>query len=90
MEVRHNPALSRYELATDHGVAVAIYRQLEDRRIFTHTEVPPASEGKGVGSRLVREALDDSRRSGFRIIPACSFVDAFVRRHPEYRDGASG
>jgi uncharacterized protein len=85
MAARHNPALSRYELDTDQGLAVAVYRQQGDRRIFTHTEVPRADEGKGFASRLVRQALDDTRRSGFKIVPACSFVAIFVRRHPEYQ-----
>jgi len=84
MQVRHNPAQSRYELDTEHGTAVAIYRQQGDRAIFTHTEVPPADEGKGIGSQLVRAALDDTRRRGLKIVPACSFVTAFMRRHPEY------
>ena len=84
MEVKHNPAQSRYELDTEHGTAVAIYRQQGDRAIFTHTEVPPADEGKGIGSQLVRAALDDTRRRGLKIVPACSFVAAFLRRHPEY------
>jgi len=84
MEVKHNPAQSRYELDTEHGTAVAIYRQQGDRAIFTHTEVPPADEGKGIGSHLVRAALDDTRRRGLKIVPACSFVAAFMRRHPEY------
>jgi predicted GNAT family acetyltransferase len=35
---------------------------------------------------VVKEALDDTRRRGFKIVPACSFVVAYVRRHPEYRD----
>ena len=84
MEVRHNPAQNRYELDTEHGIAVAIYRQQGDRAIFTHTEVPSADEGKGIGSQLVRAALDDARRRGLKIVPACSFVAAFIRRHPEY------
>jgi predicted GNAT family acetyltransferase len=45
--------------------------------------VPPADQGKGVGSWLVRAALDDVRRRGLKIVPACSFVVDFVRRHPE-------
>lgn len=84
--VRHNEVLGRYELETPHGQALAVYRQAGDRRVFTHTEVPPADEGKGIGARIVREAFDDTRRHGFKIVPACSFVVAFVRRHPEYDD----
>ena len=86
MSVTHNAALSRYEMKTDHGLAIAIYCQQSDSLIFTHTEVPPADEGKGIASRLVRAALDDTRRRGFKIVPACSFVTAFVQRHPEYND----
>ena len=59
MTVRHNAAASRYELDTEHGLAIAVYREQGDRAIFTHTEVPPADEGKGIGARLVRAALDD-------------------------------
>ncbi len=86
MSVRHNPAQLRYELDTDHGVALAVYREQGDRMIFTHTEVPPADEGRGFASRLVREALSDARRRGFKIVPACSFIVAYVRRHPEFDD----
>ena len=84
--VRHNEAQGRYELDTEHGVAIAVYHQQGDRLVFTHTEVPPADEGKGIGSQIVRAALDDARQRGLKIVPACSFVAAFVRRHPEYQD----
>ena len=57
-----------------------------DRMLFTHTEVPPADEGKGIASRLMKEALSDARRRGFKIVPVCSFVVAYVRRHPEFAD----
>ncbi len=87
MTVRHNAGRSRYELDTEHGLAVAVYRERDGRSTFTHTEVPPADQGRGIATRLVRAALDDTRRRGFKIVPACSFVAAFVRRHPEYDDG---
>jgi len=86
MTVRHNEAQSRYELDTDHGLAIAVYRQQGDQLIFTHTEVPPADEGRGFASELVKEALSDTRRRGLKIVPACSFVVAYVRRHPEFDD----
>lgn len=84
--VMHNEAQGRYELETDHGLAIVVYRRQGDGLIFTHTEVPPADEGKGIGAAIVRAALDDTRKRGLRIVPACSFVAAFVRRHPEYDD----
>mgnify|MGYP001245833572 CR=1 FL=1 len=72
--VRHNEAQGRYELDTEHGLAIAVYHRQGDRLIFTHTEVPPADEGKGIGSQIVRAALDDARKRGFKTVPACSFV----------------
>lgn len=86
MAVKHNMALNRYEMKTEHGLALAVYHQQGGRRVFTHTEVPAEDEGKGYASQLVKEALDDTRRAGLEIQPACSFVVAFVRRHPEYRE----
>jgi predicted GNAT family acetyltransferase len=88
MEVTNNTAKSRYELPTPHGLAIAVYRQQGNALVFTHTEVPSDDEGQGIGSRLVRAALDDAKRRGLRIVPACSFVVDFVRRHPQYGDDA--
>jgi hypothetical protein len=87
MTVRHNEAAHRYELDTPHGLAIAAYRDQGDSRVFTHTEVPPQDEGQGLGAKLVRAALDDAKAHGLKIVPACSFVEVFVRRHPEYRSG---
>lgn len=86
-DVTHNADRHQYELPTDHGTAVAVYRQQDGARVFVHTEVPPEDEGKGIGARVVRAALEDTRRSGLKIVPACSFVAAYVRRHPEFDDG---
>jgi hypothetical protein len=86
MPVTHNADRHRYELPTDHGLAIAVYRQQGDSRVFTHTEVPPEDEGKGLGAEVVRAALEDTRRQGLKIVPLCSFVVAFVRRHPEFDD----
>ena len=87
MTVRHNEVAHRYEIDAPHGLAIAVYHDRDGSRIFTHTEVPPADEGRGLGAKLVRAALDDTKAQGLKIVPACSFVEAFVRRHPEYRSG---
>jgi predicted GNAT family acetyltransferase len=53
---------------------------------FLHTGVDPVKQRRGLGSALVRGALDDARERGLKIVAICPFVDAYVRRHPEYGD----
>ena len=86
MSVTHNAARQRYELPVAHGLAIVVYRQQGAARVFTHTEGPPEDEGKGLGALVVQAALEDTRKHGFKIVPACSFVVAYVRRHPEFDD----
>ena len=85
--VRHDDQANRYVLEVDgKALGFAEYQQEADRRIFTHTEVDQSLEGKGMGAKLVREALDSTRRDGKRIVPVCSFVAAYVERHPDWND----
>jgi predicted GNAT family acetyltransferase len=84
--VTNNAAERRYELALDGEVAIAAYEKRGDTVVFTHTEVPAALEGKGVGSRLIKGALEDVRGKGERIVAECSFVAAYLERHPDQQD----
>lgn len=86
-EVRDNHDESRYEASLDgKAVGFANYRTEPGRVVFTHTEVRPEAEGKGVGTALIRWALDDVRRRGLSAVPLCPFVRSFIARHPEYDD----
>lgn len=78
---------SRY-VATLRGeeVGASYVREHGDRVTFTHTEVDPDVEGHGIGSTLVRWALDDVRSRGGSVDPQCPFVAAYIRRHAEYQD----
>lgn len=77
---------SRFEAVDESGVVAgfAAYRRERDRVVFTHTEVDDAFEGRGVGSVLVRAALDAVREEGLRVVAECPFVKSYVERHPEY------
>jgi uncharacterized protein len=58
-----------------------------DLVVFTHTEVNPAFEGQGIGSVLIRWALDDVRKDGYAVLPTCPFVRSFIERNTdEYAD----
>jgi len=85
-DVRDNPAQQRFELDADGGTAVAYYTLAPGVITFTHTEVPPELNGRGIGSRLARGALETVRRRGLKVIPKCPFMSAYIGRHPEYSD----
>ena len=85
-EVTNNEAERRYELEVDGALAIAEYRLRPGQISFTHTEVPDALEGQGVGSRLVKAALDDARAKGLTVVPACPLVKHYIEKHPEYGD----
>ena len=85
-EVGDNTAASRFEMASGDAVAFVEYTRAGDRIVLTHTEVPEALSGQGVGSKLVRGPLDALRAEGVEVVPRCEFVAAYIARHPEYRD----
>lgn len=90
LTVTQNHDANRFEIAIGGAVAFAEYRLAGKTIIFTHTEVPPIFEGQGIGSRLVRGALDAAVEQGLRIEPQCPFVEAYIRRHPEYHPHTRG
>jgi hypothetical protein len=86
-EVVHVPGANRYELLLDgKRVGEAAYHRRDNRISFLHTEVDPALEGHGFGSRLAAAALDDARTEGLEVVPLCPFMAAYIERHDEYED----
>jgi uncharacterized protein len=84
-----NPAELRYELHDDGELVGEIrYRKVPGGLALVHTEVEPKRHG--LGTAIVRDALDDIRARGLRVVPICPFVITYIRRHPEYADLVSG
>jgi predicted GNAT family acetyltransferase len=89
MDVRVTDAreLTRYEARVDGKLAaIADYIPTDDLLAFTHTEVLPGFEGRGVGSALVRHALDDVRGRQVSVLAVCPFVSGWIARHADYGD----
>jgi predicted GNAT family acetyltransferase len=85
--VRNDPEASQYEIRNgDHVLGVAAYERRGDTTVFTHTAVDPDAGENGLGSTLVRAALDDVRSSGGSVVAQCSFVRGWIERHPDYAD----
>lgn len=78
-----NPAANRYELREgDKVIAFAEYRLRGQRMTFTHTEVEKSLEGRGLGTRLARDAVEDAQRRHLQVVPACPFIAAYMAKHP--------
>lgn len=57
-----------------------------DKFIIDHTEVAEGNEGRGIGGKLVRAAVDFAREKGLKILPLCPFAKGVFQRKPEYAD----
>jgi uncharacterized protein len=80
-DVVNVPSENRYELRVGDRVIGSVAYRLQDATIaFTHTEVDKACEGRGFGTRLVRDAVADAEAAGLRVVPLCPFVRAYLRR----------
>jgi predicted GNAT family acetyltransferase len=83
VEVRHNPAEHRFEAEVDGRLCVANYHLVDGVMRIHHTEVPARLEGRGIASRIVREALAYAEAHGLAVEPWCSFVRNYMRQHPD-------
>jgi len=82
-----NAVESRFEVLVDGKVAgFAQYRLRPTSIVFTHTEVLPGYQGKGLAATLIGQALDMSRDTGLEVVPSCPYVAKYIAEHPEYAD----
>jgi hypothetical protein len=84
--VADNPDADRYEITVDgERAGFVTYRLSPGVITFLHTETDPPRQRRGLGSRLVRDALDDARGRGLTVRPLCPFVAWFIETHAEYQ-----
>jgi predicted GNAT family acetyltransferase len=83
LDVIHNQAKSRFEIHAGSHVAELNYVLHGNKILFTHTGVPPALEGRGIGSKLVKAGLDYAKANKLKINTICWFVNGYIQRHPE-------
>ena len=84
--VRDNESRHRYELTIGEATAFSAYRRRGGITTFIHTEVPSSLAGRGIGSMLIRAALDLERASGRKVVAECPFVARFIAEHRDYQD----
>lgn len=85
-ELIDNGDKHQYEFHIDGYIPKIEYIKSKNGEIYlTHTEVPTALEGKGIGSQLVKKVLTDIKEKDLRLVPLCPFVAAYIHKHPEWK-----
>lgn len=89
VEIVHEADQSRFVVLAEGAPAgFTQYRSARDgSRAFTHTEVDASQQGRGLASRLVRQALDATRAEGLTVLPYCPLVRGFIAKHAAAEDG---
>ncbi len=87
-EVQHDPSARRFSCQVDGATSWLDYVVADSatgtRMTITHTIVPTSVGGRGIAGELVRAALEQARRNDWSVVPACSYADAWMRRHPDF------
>jgi len=85
-EIRNNQSRQRFETLVDDVLCVIDYELHDTNLSLTHVLVPKPLEGRGIAGELTRAALDWARTENYRVIPVCPYVQAWLRRRPDYQD----
>jgi predicted GNAT family acetyltransferase len=83
--VEHQADQNRFAVIQDGETAELTYRTSGSQIIFDHTGVPPALEGRGIGSALAKAGLDYARAHNLEVVPLCPFIRSYIERKPEYQ-----
>ena len=90
LEPVNNAEEHRFEIQLGDDVALIDYMLNGQNITMTHTEVPPAFEGKGIAGKLAKFALDWAKENGYKVNPLCPYVKNYINKHPEYQANAWG
>ncbi|GGR89003.1 N-acetyltransferase [Micromonospora fulviviridis] len=80
------PERERFEARDETGATAGVvtYQLTGNIIAYTHTEVAPEFEGRGVGSTLARAVMDHARANRRTVVPICPFLSGWLDKHPEY------
>ena len=86
LDIRHLRDQGRFE-ATVEGLRCEVDYVMQGQVMaITHTGVPRQLEGRGLAAALVAHTLGWARAEGLKVRPVCSYVQVYLRRHPEWQD----
>lgn len=86
LTITHDEQAKRFETSIDGYTGYISYQERDDTLVYDHTIVPQELGRRGIGSALVKHALNYAREQNKKVIPQCSFVSSYISKHPDYQD----
>lgn len=86
LTITHDKQAKRFETSIDGHTGYISYQERDDTLVYDHTIVPQELGGRGIGSALVKHALNYAREQNKKVVPQCSFVSSYISKHPDYQD----
>jgi predicted GNAT family acetyltransferase len=85
LKIENNESAQRFEVRIDGHEAFVQYRYTDGGDlVLSHTEVPPALGGRGLGGKLAGAALDFARSRNLTVVVTCPFITNYINKHAEY------
>ncbi|MDY3331702.1 MAG: GNAT family N-acetyltransferase [Pelistega sp.] len=86
MNISHHPTQQQFTTEVDGHTAHIDYELNNNVMNITHTIVPDAIGGRGIAGKLMEYALNTAKEKAWKVIPSCSYAEAYIKRHPEFAD----
>jgi predicted GNAT family acetyltransferase len=84
LPITHNTAAHCFEVTVDGHRCVIDYVLHKQVMTVMHTGVPEELGGRGIAAALTQHMLEAARAAGWKVIPACTYTAAYLRKHPEF------
>lgn len=80
-----NEAAKQLELLVDGHVSKISYDVEGDKVYLASAVVPPELRNRGIAAAMTEKALHWVEAQDRKAIPLCSYIVAYVHRHPEWK-----
>ena len=85
-EVIHEKENDRFIIYSEGKESFIEYRINADEMNLYHTYTDPGLRGKGLAAHVVRAAFEYAKENNLKVVPTCSYVQAFIKRNDEYSE----